>query len=87
MLEGRIARKIIGLVGPPGRVKSTVGLALREIFSDIRRSPMDGFHLANVELARSGVRTGRAPDTFDSAGYVDLLAPAFASGRRNHLRA
>ena len=36
---------------------------------------MDGFHLANAELARLG-RSGRkgAPDTFDAAGYVALLA-------------
>lgn len=35
---------------------------------------MDGFHLANSELARLGraARKG-APDTFDSAGYVALL--------------
>ena len=35
---------------------------------------MDGYHLANVELARLG-RAGRkgAEDTFDSAGYVSLL--------------
>jgi pantothenate kinase len=69
------SRKIIGLVGPPGAGKSTVGLALREVFKDISQIvPMDGFHLANVELARLG-RAGRkgAPDTFDSAGYVDLL--------------
>ena len=69
------SRKIIGLVGPPGAGKSTVGLALREAFRDISQIvPMDGFHLANVELARLG-RAGRkgAPDTFDSAGYVDLL--------------
>jgi pantothenate kinase len=35
---------------------------------------MDGFHLANSELQRLG-RAGRkgAPDTFDSAGYVNLL--------------
>ena len=74
MLKGG-SRKIIGLVGPPGAGKSTVGLALREIFSDISQIvPMDGFHLANVELARLG-RAHRkgAPDTFDSAGYVDLL--------------
>nr|MBP8272303.1 nucleoside/nucleotide kinase family protein [Sphaerotilus sp.] len=36
--------------------------------------PMDGYHLANVELARLGraARKG-APDTFDSAGFVSLL--------------
>ena len=35
---------------------------------------MDGFHLANAELARLGL-AGRkgAEDTFDSAGYVALL--------------
>ena len=69
------SRKIIGLVGPPGAGKSTVGLALRETFKDISQIvPMDGFQRADVELARLG-RAGRkgAPDTFDSAGYVDLL--------------
>ena len=36
--------------------------------------PLDGFHLADAELARLG-RLGRkgAPDTFDADGYIALL--------------
>ena len=36
--------------------------------------PLDGFHLADDELARLG-RSDRkgAPDTFDAAGYIHLL--------------
>ena len=68
-------RVMLGLVGAPGAGKSTVAAALQQSFPDISQVvPMDGYHLANVELARLG-RSGRkgAPDTFDSAGYVDLL--------------
>lgn len=68
-------RKLLGLVGPPGAGKSTLALALQQTFAEVAQTvPMDGFHLANVELARLG-RAGRkgAPDTFDSAGYVALL--------------
>ena len=68
-------RKILGLVGPPGAGKSTLALALHQAFADVSQVvPMDGFHLANVELQRLG-RAGRkgAPDTFDSAGYAALL--------------
>ena len=77
------SRKIIGLVGPPGAGKSTVGLALRDAFRDVSQIvPMDGFHLANVELSRLA-RADRkgAPDTFDSAGYVDLLKRLRAQSR------
>jgi pantothenate kinase len=63
------------LVGPPGSGKSTLALALRHAFPEVSQViPMDGFHLANVELERLG-RSDRkgGPDTFDSAGYVELL--------------
>ncbi|KNZ31353.1 MAG: fructose transporter [Methylibium sp. NZG] len=68
-------RTLLGLVGPPGAGKSTLALALQRAFADVSQVvPMDGFHLANVELQRLG-RTGRkgAPDTFDAAGYAALL--------------
>lgn len=68
-------RKILGIVGPPGCGKSTLAAALLKFLGDDAVAvPMDGYHLANVELARLG-RAGRkgAEDTFDSAGYVSLL--------------
>ncbi|MFH0134655.1 nucleoside/nucleotide kinase family protein [Variovorax sp. EL159] len=69
-------RKLLGLVGAPGAGKSTLALALLHAVGADRAQvvPMDGFHLANVELQRLG-RADRkgAPDTFDSAGYVALL--------------
>ncbi|WP_077003459.1 nucleoside/nucleotide kinase family protein [Variovorax sp. KK3] len=69
-------RKLLGLVGAPGAGKSTLGAALCKALGGARAQlvPMDGFHLANVELERLG-RAGRkgAPDTFDAAGYVALL--------------
>lgn len=68
-------RRLLGLVGPPGAGKSTLAAALLAELGDLAVAvPMDGFHLAQVELDRLG-RAGRkgAPDTFDSAGYVALL--------------
>ncbi|MBO9651364.1 MAG: nucleoside/nucleotide kinase family protein [Variovorax sp.] len=69
-------RRLLGLVGAPGSGKSTLAQALLDALPPGRAQvvPMDGFHLANVELRRLG-RAGRkgAPDTFDSAGYVALL--------------
>jgi pantothenate kinase len=74
-LIARSGRALLGLVGPPGCGKSTLAAALQAEFAAVAQVvPMDGFHLANVELERLG-RRGRkgAPDTFDSAGYVALL--------------
>ena len=68
-------RRLLGLVGAPGAGKSTLAAALHQAFPLVSQVvPMDGFHLANVELQRLG-RAGRkgAPDTFDAAGYASLL--------------
>lgn len=68
-------RRLLGVVGPPGAGKSTLAslmaLALGERAQAV---PMDGYHLAQVELERLG-RAHRkgAPDTFDAAGYAALL--------------
>jgi pantothenate kinase len=69
------SRTVLGLVGAPGSGKSTLAAALKEHFgSRTVIVPMDGYHLANSELAHLG-RAGRkgSEDTFDSAGYVALL--------------
>ena len=44
----------MGIAGPPGAGKSTLAARLTEVFADGVVVPMDGFHLANVELARLG---------------------------------
>ncbi|MFL6697195.1 MAG: nucleoside/nucleotide kinase family protein [Vitreoscilla sp.] len=71
----RSGRALLGLVGPPGAGKSTLAAALQAEFAAVAQVvPMDGFHLANIELERLGRRARKgAPDTFDSAGYVALL--------------
>ena len=68
-------RFMLGLVGAPGAGKSTLAAALQAAWPGTSQIvPMDGFHLANTELARLG-RAGRkgAPDTFDAAGFAALL--------------
>jgi len=74
-------RKILGIVGAPGAGKSTLAQALIETLEktvgphQAMIVPMDGFHLAQAELARLS-RAGRkgAPDTFDVSGYINLLS-------------
>jgi pantothenate kinase len=68
-------RAVLGLVGPPGAGKSTVAAMLVDAMKGrAQLLPMDGFHMAQVELERLGraPRKG-APDTFDSEGFVALL--------------
>jgi len=68
-------RCILGLVGAPGAGKSTLARALAAQWPNvIQIVPMDGFHLANVELERLGRKQRKgAPDTFDALGFIALL--------------
>lgn len=68
-------RRILGLVGAPGAGKSTLANALALQWPNaIQVVPMDGFHLANVELERLGRKQRKgAPDTFDAFGFIALL--------------
>ncbi|MFJ8951721.1 nucleoside/nucleotide kinase family protein [Streptomyces sp. NPDC102381] len=68
-------RRLLGIAGPPGAGKSTLAEALVDALGGAAvLVPMDGFHLADRELARLG-RADRkgAPDTFDAYGYAALL--------------
>lgn len=73
----RGTRCLLGLAGVPGAGKSTLAARLAAHLGAGAAAvvvPMDGFHLANAELARLGRRARKgAPDTFDAAGYVALL--------------
>jgi pantothenate kinase len=72
-------RALLGIAGSPGAGKSTLAERLvRELNGAgepwVAQVPMDGFHLADVELDRLGRRDRKgAPDTFDAAGYAALL--------------
>ena len=68
-------RRILGIAGVPGAGKSTLAaLVAARLGAAAAQVPMDGLHLADVELARLG-RLDRkgAADTFDAFGYVALL--------------
>jgi pantothenate kinase len=70
-----VGRLQIGLTGPPGVGKSTLAIVLVEqLRGRAAVVPLDGFHLADVELERQGLlgRKG-APETFDGWGYAALL--------------
>jgi pantothenate kinase len=68
-------RWLLGISGAPGAGKSTLAAFLAAVLGDRgAHVPMDGFHLADVELVRQGLleRKG-APETFDALGYAALL--------------
>ncbi|GIF03751.1 nucleoside/nucleotide kinase family protein [Actinoplanes siamensis] len=69
-------RAVLGIAGPPGAGKSTLAEALAAALPAalVAHVPMDGFHLADVELDRLGLRDRKgAPETFDAWGYAALL--------------
>lgn len=78
-------RAVLGIAGSPGAGKSTLAEQLvRRLVGGpsppgagepwVTHVPMDGFHLADVELDRLGRRDRKgAPDTFDATGYAALL--------------
>lgn len=73
-------RHLLGIAGPPGGGKTTLALAVVARVTDTLGAgvachvPMDGFHLADVELTRLGLLDRKGiPATFDAAGYLALL--------------
>ncbi|MFJ6386716.1 nucleoside/nucleotide kinase family protein [Streptomyces sp. NPDC091972] len=72
-------RAVLGIAGSPGAGKTTLAEHLVRALNGpgepwVAHVPMDGFHLADVELERLGLRDRKgAPETFDAAGYAALL--------------
>jgi pantothenate kinase len=73
-------RVMIGITGSPGAGKTTLAQRLVARLSEnlgadqVAYVPMDGYHLADVELDRIGLRDRKgAPGTFDVFGYLALL--------------
>ncbi|PKW27702.1 nucleoside/nucleotide kinase family protein [Phycicoccus duodecadis] len=73
-------RALLGVCGVPGAGKSTLAealvaeLARRHGPGFVAHVPMDGYHLADVQLERLGLRDRKgAPETFDALGYAALL--------------
>ncbi|HEY0530751.1 MAG TPA: nucleoside/nucleotide kinase family protein [Actinoplanes sp.] len=81
--DGR--RAVLGIAGAPAAGKTTLAEELRSALGPtpppglaagdwVAHVPMDGFHLADVELERLGLRDRKgAPETFDHLGYANLL--------------
>jgi pantothenate kinase len=74
-LAGQGKRTVLGIAGPPAAGKSTLaGWLARQLGEVCAVVPMDGFHLADVELTRIGLRDRKGvPASFDGYGYLALL--------------
>ena len=82
--EASTARRIVGIAGEPGAGKSLLAETLVAMLAPRASGvPLDGFHLADRELDRQGLRDRKgAPETFDAWGYAALLGRL--RGRRPH---
>ena len=71
-VEGRY---MLGIAGAPGAGKTTLAAALAlQLGSAAAVVEMDAFHLAKEQLRRlERLERQGAPDTFDVAGYLDVL--------------
>ena len=83
-------RAVLGVCGVPGAGKSTLVEALvaevgrRRGPAFVAHVPMDGYHLADVQLDRLGLRDRKgAPETFDALGYAALLRRLRADAHRD----
>jgi pantothenate kinase len=73
-----VSRFMVGIAGPPGSGKSTMGETLRDALHAKGESaivvPMDGFHFDDAVLNARGHRPRKgAPFTFDVGGFESLL--------------
>ena len=73
-------RVTVGVAGAPGAGKTTLAedlvAALAEQLTDagVAHLPMDGYHLADVQLDALGLRGRKgAPETFDGHGYLATM--------------
>lgn len=72
-------RRLVALAGAPASGKSTMAEALAQALHRAGACPhvvpMDGFHLDNRLLEANGLLARKgAPETFDAAGFVHLVA-------------
>jgi pantothenate kinase len=77
----RNGRRFVAIVGPPASGKSTLANQLQQQISGSCVVPMDGFHLSNEQLKKTGLSNRKgSPDTFDVRGLELILAKILGGG-------